>query len=143
MLLHADVTDQILKAFYHVYNTLGYGFLEKVYENAMVVTLQKWGASVAQQAEIEVFFEGARVGEYFADLIVANTVIIELKADERIAEAHETQLLNYLKATSIEVGMVLNFGKSPEFRRKVFANERKKGMKRWNVDPSEEPDTDS
>jgi GxxExxY protein len=125
-LLHADVTGLILKAFYHVYNALGYGFLEKVYENAMLRTLQKWGIEVAQQVPIKVYFEGEEVGEYFADLIVAGCVIIELKAAEGLVSAHEAQLLNYLKATNIEVGLLLNFGEKPQFRRKVFANERKR-----------------
>jgi GxxExxY protein len=125
-LLHADVTDRILRAFYHVYNTLGYGFLEKVYENALRKTLDKWGIEVAQQVPIKVYFEGEEVGEYFADLVVADCVIIELKAAEGLASAHEAQLLNYLKATNIEVGLLLNFGEKPQFRRKVFANERKR-----------------
>jgi GxxExxY protein len=126
MLLHGDVTDRILKAFYHVYNTLGYGFLEKVYENALALTLRKAGLSVGQQVPIKVYFEDEQVGEYYADLLVQECVIVELKAGEALCDAHEAQLLNYLKATDIEVGLLLNFGPKPEFRRKVFANERKK-----------------
>jgi GxxExxY protein len=124
-LLHAEITAAILKAFYHVYNTLGYGFLEKVYENALKITLRKCGLSVTQQQPIKVHFEGEEIGEYFADLVVEEKVIIELKAAEAICSAHESQLLNYLKATEIEVGMLLNFGPKAEFRRKVFANARK------------------
>ena len=124
-LLHADLTERIIKAYYHVYNTLGYGFLEKVYENALILTLRKWGLEVRQQVPLKVFFEGAVVGEYFADVIVVDRVLLELKSADAIDEAHEAQLLNYLKATDIEVGLVLNFGKTPQFRRKVFSNDRK------------------
>ena len=124
-LLHRELTDQILKAYFYVYKTLGYGFLEKVYENAMVVTLRGWGRSVGQQVPVRVFFEGEVVGNYFADLIVDGRVIVELKAAESLDPAHESQLLNYLKATNIEVGLLLNFGTKPDFRRKVYGNERK------------------
>jgi GxxExxY protein len=124
-LLHADLTERIIKAYYHVYNTLGYGFLEKVYENALILTLRNWGLEARQQVPLKVFFEGAVVGEYFADVIVVDRVLLELKAADTIDEAHEAQLLNYLKATDIEVGLVLNFGKKPQFKRKVFSNDRK------------------
>ena len=106
---HADVTGMILKAFYTVYNELGYGFLEKVYENAMAIELRKLGPSVVQQAQIVVFYDGQIVGEYFADLVVEGKVIVELKAARAIVKAHEAQLLNYLKATEYEVGLLLNF----------------------------------
>jgi GxxExxY protein len=95
-LLHADVTDKIIKAFYHVYNTLGYGFLEKVYENALVLTLRKWGLSVEQQIRITVYFEGEVVGDYVADVLVVNRALVEIKSAETIHPAHESQLLNYL-----------------------------------------------
>ena len=85
-MLHAEITDKILKAFFHVYNTLGYGFLEKVYENALAMTLRKWGLDVIQQQPISVYFEGIRVGEYFADVIVVERVIVELKAAEGLAK---------------------------------------------------------
>ncbi|MBI1916188.1 MAG: GxxExxY protein [Planctomycetes bacterium] len=125
-LLHSDLTEVIIKAFYHVYNKLGYGFLEKVYENSLALTLRKWGLAVEQQKPVTVEFEGEPVGEYFADLLVADRVILELKATDEISPAHDAQLLNYLKATNVEVGLVLNFGPKAEFRRKVFTNERKK-----------------
>jgi GxxExxY protein len=124
-MLHAEITDKILKAFFHVYNTLGYGFLEKVYENALAMTLRKWGLDVIQQHPISVYFEGIRVGEYFADVIVVERVIVELKAAEGLCEAHEAQLLNYLKATDIEVGLLLNFGPKAQFKRKFFTNDKK------------------
>jgi GxxExxY protein len=126
-LLHAEVTEKIIKAFYHTYNTLGFGFLEKVYENALAITLRKWGLEVGRQVPLKVYFEGEVIGEYFADLIVAGCVIVELKAVEAVHEAHEAQLVNYLKATDVEVGLLLNYGPKPELRRKVFSNERKMG----------------
>jgi len=125
-LLHADLTEVILKAFYTVYNTLGYGFLEKVYENALLLELRRRGLRVHQQVPIKVYYAGQVVGEYFADLLVEDKVIVELKAAEALSPAHEAQLLNYLKATGISVGLVLNFGPRPEFRRKVFTHASKK-----------------
>ena len=122
------ITDLILKAFYKVYNTLGYGFLEKVYENAMVLELRKMGLKVVSQAPIQVFYEGEVVGEYSADLLVEDAVIVELKAVRALAAEHEAQLLNYLKATRYEVGLLLNFGPKPQVKRKVYDNERKGGL---------------
>lgn len=124
-LLHSDVTDGVLNAFYHVYNALGYGFLEKVYENAMVLSLRQQGFDVWQQKPVSVYFEENLVGEYVADLMVANRVIVELKAVENLSPNHEAQLINYLKATELEVGLLLNFGESPEFRRRILTNDRK------------------
>lgn len=124
--LHKELTSKIIQAFYKVYNTLGYGFLEKVYENAMRVELNKMGISVEQQKNIKVYYESEMVGDYFADLLIEELVIVELKAAENICEEHEAQLLNYLKATDIEVGLLLNFGKIPEVRRKIFMNKNKK-----------------
>ena len=121
-LLHSEVTDKILKAFYTVYNKLGYGFLERVYENALYIELSKMGLVVIKQQPIKVNYDGQQVGEYYADLIVDDIVIIELKAAEGVVEEHEHQLLNYLKATDKEVGLLLNFGKKPQFKRKVFQN---------------------
>ena len=126
-LLHSDVTETILNRFYHVYNTLGFGFLEKVYENSLAMSLRKSGLVVDQQLQIPVLFEGESVGEYFADLRVQHCVLVEVKAAKMIDLAHESQLLNYLRATSIEVGLLLNFGPKPEFRRKAFANDSKAG----------------
>ncbi|MEW5845879.1 MAG: GxxExxY protein [Bacteroidota bacterium] len=120
--LHQELTSKIIECFYQVYNTLGYGFLEKVYENALKIELEKSGLIVERQKPIKVYYGSEVVGEYFADLLVNDQVIIELKAAETICEEHEYQLLNYLKATSIEVGLLLNFGKKPEIRRKIFTN---------------------
>jgi GxxExxY protein len=125
---HADVTERIVAAFYHVYNTLGHGFLEKVYENAMVLELRKRGLKVQPQAPIHVYYEGEQIGEYFADLLVADCIIVELKAAESLADEHHAQLLNYLKATEIEVGLFMNFGPKPEVKRKIFENTKKRGV---------------
>jgi GxxExxY protein len=122
---YSDSTELIIKSFYQVYKTLGYGFLEKVYENALFIELQKHGFSVEKQKRIKVFYEDVEVGEYYADLVVNNIVIIELKAAEQLLKEHETQLINYLHSTEIEVGLLLNFGKTPQFKRKVFSNSYK------------------
>lgn len=119
---HSDITEKIIKAFFKVYNKLGYGFLEKVYENAMFFELKKSGLYVEKQKRIKVYYEEMIVGDYFADLIVNETVIVELKATETLHKEHEYQLINYLKATDIEIGLLLNFGKTPEFKRKIFSN---------------------
>ncbi|WP_291108246.1 GxxExxY protein [Flavobacterium sp. UBA6195] len=124
-ILHKELTGSILKLFYEVYNELGHGFLEKVYQNALYTELKKNGFEVESQKQIKVYYKNVEVGEYYADLIVNDKVILELKATESITEAHEFQLLNYLKSTNIEVGLLLNFGKKPEFCRKVFQNYRK------------------
>jgi len=118
---HTDVTNQIIKAAYKVYKTLGYGFLEKVYENAMRVDLKKWGLDVQQQAPAKVSYEGEIVGDFYTDLIVAGKVILELKAVGRLESVHEVQLVNYLKASDIEVGLLINFGPKLEIKRRVFS----------------------
>jgi len=119
---HEELTEQIIKAFYKVYNTLGYGFLEKVYENALLIELKKFGFEVENQKDICVYYDHVEVGIYYADIVVEDVVIIELKASEALVEEHAIQLVNYLKATDIEVGLLLNFGKKPEVKRKVFDN---------------------
>lgn len=124
-LLHQELTALILKTFYEVYNELGYGFLEKVYQNALFLELKEKGLNVVPNRKINVFYKGINVGEYYSDLMVNDTVILELKATEYVVEEFETQLLNYLKATDCEVGLLLNFGKKPEFKRKIFENKRK------------------
>jgi len=122
---HSEITEKILAAFYAVYSALGYGFLEKVYANALKIELEKRGLKVDQEFEIKVFYDGQVVGEYFADLIVANVVIVEIKAAKTLAQEHEAQLLNYLKATPYEVGLLINFGPKPEQKRRSFDNNRK------------------
>ncbi|MEM6655202.1 MAG: GxxExxY protein [Planctomycetota bacterium] len=121
---HSDITEKIIGAFYRVYGELGYGFLERVYENSMVVALHSEGLMVEQQSPISVHFDGEVVGEYFADLLVNKVVIVELKAADAIVPAHEAQLLNYLKATRVEVGLLLNFGPEPKFKRKAMTTSK-------------------
>ncbi|MFM9988024.1 GxxExxY protein [Flavobacterium sp.] len=124
-LLHKDLTDLILKTYYEVYNELGYGFLEKVYQNALYFELKNKGLYVVPQKKIKVYYKNIEVGDYYADLMINDTIILELKAADYIVEEFENQLLNYLRGTNCEVGLLLNFGKKPEFRRKVFENKRK------------------
>ena len=123
--LYSEITELIIKAYYKVYNKLGYGFLEKVYEKAMLIELRKLGLFSSNQTPIEVYYDDEKIGNYFADIIVNDKVIIELKAAENIIEEHECQLVNYLKATDIEVGILLNFGKEPQFKRRVLTKEYK------------------
>ncbi len=125
MLLHEEMTEEILGAYYEVYNELGYGFLEKVYQNALYIELRERGFNAVAQRRCAVSYKGREVGEYYTDIIVNDLVILELKACATILEEHELQLQNYLKASAIEVGFVLNFGKTPEFTRKVFFNKKK------------------
>ena len=124
--IHSELTGKILIAFFKVYNTLGYGFLEKVYENAMMIELQKMDLFCEQQKKLIVHYEGHEVGEYYPDILVECTVTVELKAAESINPDHEAQLVNYLKATDLEIGLVLNFGKKPQFVRRVLTNTYKK-----------------
>jgi len=122
---HKELTDAIISIFFKVYNTLGYGFLEKIYENAMMIELRKRNIPAIAQAPIQVLYEDKVVGEYFADILADENVIIEIKAAKNLTQENEAQLLNYLKATKIEVGLLLNFGPKPEIRRKAFENSRK------------------
>jgi GxxExxY protein len=128
--LHSDLTEKIIKAYYKVYNTLGYGFLEKVYENSMLIELRKMGLNAHKQLAINVYYEGELVGEYKADIIIVDKVILELKASESLCEQDEAQLVNYLRATEIEVGLLLNFGLKPQFKRKIFTNDKKPSLRR-------------
>lgn len=130
MYKHQEITAKIIQAFYSVYNNLGYGFLEKVYENAMMIEFRKLGLGAVQQQRLDVYYDGELVGEYFADLLVEGKVLVELKAAQRILDDHEAQLLNYLKATKHEVGLLLNFGPKPQIARKIYDNERK-GTMSW------------
>jgi GxxExxY protein len=122
---HKELTEKIIKIFYRVYNKLGYGFLEKIYENAMMIEFRREGISAVPQSPIKVFYEGEIIGEYYADILVDNKVIVEIKAAKCLVEENEAQLLNYLKATDIEVGLLLNFGTKPDLKRKAFDNSRK------------------
>src|SRR5262245_49692984 len=122
---HSDLTDGIINAFYHVYNALGYGFLEKVYRNVLIHELKKRGYHVESEVKIKIRYDDVLVGEYIADAIVNGLVILELKSASALAPEHEAQILNYLRAASIEVGLLLNFGPRPEIKRKAFDNSRK------------------
>lgn len=128
-LLHKSITDTILKVYYEVYNELGYGFLEKVYQNAMYFELKSLGYKVEAQKQIKVYFKKQLIGEYYSDLLVEEKVIVELKATELLMNVHVAQIMNYLKATPIEVGMLLNFGEEPEFKRLIYTNDRKINLK--------------
>ena len=122
---HNDLTEKIIGIFYRVYNKLGYGFLEKVYENALMIEFRSEQIQAMAQSPVRVEYNGQTVGEYFADILVENKVIVEIKAAKNLTLEHEAQLLNYLKATDIEVGLLLNFGPEPQIKRKLFDNSRK------------------
>ena len=124
--LHSEITEQIIGTFYEVYNELGHGFLESVYENSLAIALKDKGFDILQQVKIPVHFRGDKVGEFEADILVNGIVILELKAVRSIDSVHIAQLLHYLKATDVEVGLLLNFGLRAEFKRVVFGNDRKR-----------------
>jgi GxxExxY protein len=125
-LMHSDLTEKIIGVFYDVYNELGHGFLESTYAEALTVALEEIGLGAAREVPVPVWFRGRKVGQYYADLIVDGVVLLELKAARTLESAHEAQLLHYLRATDIEVGLLLNFGLRPQFRRLLFDNARKK-----------------
>ena len=127
MYLHEELTNKIIRCFYNVYNGLGYGFLEKVYENALLIELRSSGLIAESQVPIKVFYHESEVGNYYADILVENKVILELKAGdmEETILNHELQLANYLKATNYEVGLLLLFGRKPQIKRKIFTNDLK------------------
>lgn len=117
---YQKLTRTIIKGYYEVYNDLGSGFLESVYENALKKVLYDYGLTVNSQFPIDVYFRGRKVGEFKADLIVENKVLIELKSVSMLLPVHKAQLINYLKATNIEIGLLMNFGDEPEFKRYIF-----------------------
>jgi len=122
---YKELTEKIIEIFYRVYNKLGYGFLENVYENAMMKEFKTTDIPAVSQYAINVVYEGEIIGEYFADILVDSKVIVEIKASKSLAIENEAQLLNYLKATEIEVGLLLNYGPKPDLKRKAFNNTRK------------------
>ena len=122
---HGLVTDKILRVFYDVYNELGHGFLESVYHRSLVLALGSLGLNVCSRVDIPVWFRGHQVGQFEADILVESCVLLELKAVRTLDSSHQKQLLNYLRATDIEVGLLLNFGERPEFKRVIFDNLRK------------------
>lgn len=123
---HELLTGRIIQCFYTVYNQLGYGFLESVYAKAMLLEEQKQGLVVEIEVPISVYYDGKLVGEYYADQIVESLVIVEFKAARAMLPEFEAQLLNYLNATTCEVGLLFNFGSHPQFRRKIFDNDKKR-----------------
>lgn len=124
LLMDADLTDRIIGAFYAVYNELGHGFLENVYENALVIALREAGLAVEHQSTLTVRYRSHVVGDFKTDLLVERKIIVELKAVAQLMPAHEAQLVNYLKASGLSVGLLLNFGPRPQFKRKVFGQSR-------------------
>jgi GxxExxY protein len=129
-MLHEELTGAIIGVFYHVYHELGYGFLESVYERAMIVGLRKLGLRVERQVRTHVYYEGQVVGVFFADLLVEDRVSVELKARRTLDPSHEAQLLNHLRSTTIELGLLLHFGPKASFRRLILTNERKPAFAR-------------
>jgi len=131
---HKELTEKIIKGFYEVYNELGYGFLESVYEKSLAIVLTEYGLDVKSQVEIEVFFRKQLVGDFKAGLIVEDKVLLELKATRTLLPEHEAQILNYLRATRYEVGLLLNFGNKPLIKRFVYDNQRKISRKSTQID---------
>jgi len=125
-LQHGELTEKIIGVFYDVYNELGYGFLESVYEESLVIVLLETCLKVERQLAIPVWFRGHQVGQFRGDILVEGKVLLELKSTRTLEAAHEAQLLHYLKSTEIEIGLLLNFGSRPQFRRLLFDNHRKK-----------------
>lgn len=122
---HGEITEKVLRVFYDVYNELGHGFLESVYRGAMEIALREKGLRVQSEVPIRVWFRGKLVGDFRVDLLVEDAVILELKAARGMGSSHEAQALNYLRASEFEVGMLLNFGRKPEFKRLAYDNARK------------------
>ena len=131
---HSELTGTILRAFFQVHKEMGFGFSEKVYEAALEILLKELSLIPERQKEIAVYYHGKRVGEYKADMIVNGVVLLEIKSVEKLIDAHDAQLLNYLKSTEIEVGLLLNFGHQAEFHRKIYDNSRK-GTMSWTKNP--------
>jgi len=125
-LKHKQLTGEIIRVFYEVYDELGHGFLESVYQKCLGISLEETGLRVLSEVAIPVWFHGRQVGNFAADMLVENIVLLELKAVRALDGSHQAQLLNYLRATEIEVGLLLNFGVKPEFKRLLFDNPRKR-----------------
>ena len=121
---HQDLTSKIIQCAYKVHNTLGFGFLEIIYQNALLIELLKAGLQAEKEKKIQVYYEAQLVGDYMADIIVENKVILELKSVKDLHPAHEAQVINYLKATGIEVGLLINFGQTVEIKRKILTPPR-------------------
>ena len=125
-LKYFELTQQIIGVYYDVYNELGTGFLESVYQKSLALALESAGLKVCSRIDIPVWFRGHQVGQFEGDLLVEQCVLLELKAARALGSAHQAQLMNYLRATKIEVGLLLNFGPRPEFKRVAYDNSRKR-----------------
>lgn len=123
--LYSELSDKIINCFYKVYNALGFGFLEKFYQKSLEIELANNGLMFESQYPIKVYYDNSIVGEYYADIFVESKIIIEIKAISTLVKENELQLINYLKSTNIEVGLLLNFGEKPEIKRRIFTNEKK------------------
>jgi GxxExxY protein len=117
---HQELAGRVIAAAYAVHKELGYGFLEKLYKNALAIQLEEAGHKCACEVPLRVLYHGRTVGEYYADMIVENKIIVEVKAISRLDTVHEVQLVNYLRATGLTVGLLINFGRSVEVKRRVF-----------------------
>lgn len=133
VLKHRDLTQRVIGVFFEVYNELGHGFLESVYQKSFELALTSQGLRVSRKIEVPVWFRGQKVGDFEADLLIEECLFLELKAVRSLDSAHEAQLLNYLRATDVEVGILFNFGIKPEFRRLAFDNARKHHGDRTNL----------
>jgi GxxExxY protein len=124
-LLHRDITERIINVFYAVYDELGSGFLEKICQTAMVMALREAGLRVNERVSFEVLFRGQLLGIFVADIVVEGLVLIEIKSKSAMTPRDEAQTMNYLRASTLEVALLMNFGPKAEFRRRVFTNDRK------------------
>ncbi|HEY7058425.1 MAG TPA: GxxExxY protein [Vicinamibacterales bacterium] len=133
--LHSELTERIIGVYHDVYSELGYGFLEKLYQRAMTIALREAGLSVSRDTRFDVMFRGHCLGQFFADLIVENRVLLEIKATSALQPSDEAQVLNYLRASTIELALLLNFGPKRELKRRVLTNDRKGASPRIDSEP--------
>jgi GxxExxY protein len=133
VLKHRELTDKVIGVFFDVYNEMGHGFLESVYENAIALALTENSFDVKRQISIPVWFRGQKVGDFVADMLIENSVLLELKAVRVLEASHEAQILNYLRATDLEVGLLLNFGVKPQFKRFAYDNGRKQSRESTSI----------
>ena len=127
--LYSELSDKIINCFYKVYNALGFGFLEKIYQKSLEIELSKNNINFESQYPINVYYDNINVGEFYADILAESKIILEIKAIEKLVKENENQLINYLKSTDIEVGLLLNFGKEPEVKRRIYTNDRKQFLR--------------
>jgi GxxExxY protein len=120
MLRHSELSKKIIAAAYAVHKELGYGFVEKVYKNALAIELQEAGIKCNVEVPLKVLYHEKTVGDYYADMIVEDKIIVEVKAVSDLEPIHEVQLVNYLKATGLQIGLLINFGQSVKVKRRIF-----------------------